>query len=103
VDEFYIENGVHRAVAARENGLKVIPGILYEPGRPPRTVWIPIDQLHSPRVSISRSDPRHNYPALEVAMGTALGRSRIPPIEVQPLGVAGQPPSIPLSPVTIDA
>jgi hypothetical protein len=103
VDEFFIENGVHRAVAARENGLRVIPAILHEPGQPPRQVYIPLDCLHSPRRSISRSDPRHNYPALEQAMGTPLGRSRVPPIEVQPLGLPGQPASILLAQVMIDA
>jgi hypothetical protein len=103
VDEFFIENGVHRAVAARENGLPVVPAILYEPGAAPRQIWVKLDQLHSPRRSVSRSDPRHNYPALEQAMGTPLGRSRMPPIEVQPLGLPGQPSSIPLAQVTIDA
>jgi hypothetical protein len=78
VDEFFIENGVHRAVAARENRLKAIPAILYEPGQPPRQIWIPLDRLHSPRTSVSRSDPRHNYTALERAMGTAAGRMRMP-------------------------
>jgi hypothetical protein len=66
-------------------------------------MWVPLDRLHSPRSSISRSDVRHNYPALERAMGTPLGRSRTPAIEVQPLGLPGQPPSIPLSQVTIGA
>jgi hypothetical protein len=103
VDEFFIENGVHRAVAARENGLKALPAILYEPGQPPRQIWVPLDRLHSPRTSVSRSDQRHNYPALEQAMGTVAGRMRMPPIEVQPLGLQGQPPSVPLDQVTIDA
>ncbi|HEX4612507.1 MAG TPA: hypothetical protein VH092_30215 [Urbifossiella sp.] len=101
--EFFIENGVHRAVAARENGLRLIPATLYEPGRPPRLIFVPLDRLHSPRSSVSRSDPRHNYPALERVMGTAIGRSRIPPIDVQPLDGPGQPASIPLALVTVDA
>jgi hypothetical protein len=103
VDEFFIENGVHRAVAARENGMRMIPAVLYEPGRTPRVIFVALDQLFSPRVSISRSDPRHNYTALERAMGTPVGRSRIPPIDVQPRGAKGQPASIPLTLVTIDA
>lgn len=103
MDEYYIEAGVHRAVAIRENGLRVIPAILYEPGQPPRAIWAPLDRLHSCRASISRSDPRHNYPALERAMGTALGRSRMPPIELQPLGLPNQPPTVPLDQVTIEA
>jgi hypothetical protein len=103
VDEYYIEAGVHRAVALRENGLRVIPAILYEPGQPPRAIWVSLDKLHSPRSSISRSDQRHNYPALEQAMGTPLGRYRMPPIEVQPLGLPGQPQTVPLDQVTIEA
>ena len=102
MDEFYIEDGVHRA-AARENQLKLIPAILFVPGQSPQTVWVTLDQLHSPRASISRSDPWHNYPALEQAMGTAFGRLRMPPIHLQPLGVPGQPATIPLLQVTIEA
>jgi hypothetical protein len=100
--DYYIEDGVHRAVAARECGLKVIPAVLFEPGQPSRTVYVPLDQLHSPKMSISRSDPRHNYPALEAAMSTPLGRSKIPPISIQRLGARGQTGSIPLSQVAID-
>lgn len=103
MDEYYIEAGVHRAVACRENGLRLVPAILYEPGRPPRTIWVTLDQLHSARRSISRSDPRHNYPALERAVGTALGRTRLPPIELQPLGLPGQPPTVPLAQVAVEA
>ena len=98
---YFIEDGVHRAVAARENKLKAIPAVLYEPGQPPKLVFVPLDQLHSPKLSISRSDPRHAYPLLEAAMGTPLGRSKIPPISLQPLGAPGQPQSIPLGQVTI--
>lgn len=103
MDQFFIENGVHRAVAARENGLRVLPAVLYEPGAGPRAVWVRVDQLHSPRRSVSRSDPRHNYPALEQAMGTPQGRSRMPPIDVQPLAAPGQPSSVPLAQVTVGA
>jgi hypothetical protein len=101
MEQYFIENGVHRAVAARENGLTMLPAILYEPGVVPRSIWVRLDQLHSPRLTFSRSDPRHNYPALELAVGTTQGRSKLPPIEVQPLAVPGQPSSVPLSQVTI--
>jgi hypothetical protein len=98
---YFIEDGVHRAVAARQHGLKIIPAVLYEAGNPPRRVYVPLDQLHSPKASISRSDPRHNYPALAAAMATAVGQSRIPPISIQPLGAPGQPGAVPLGQVTI--
>src|SRR5262245_41672017 len=99
---YYIKDGVHRAVAARQNGLKRIPAVLYEAGKTPRTVYVALDELHSPKSSISRSDPRHNYPTLEEAMGTPLGRSKVPPISLQPLGEPGQGPSVPLGQVTIN-
>jgi hypothetical protein len=81
--------------------LPLIPAILYEPGVAPRKVWVKLDQLYSPQPSISRSDPRHNYSVLEQAMGTPQGRSKMPPIEVQPLGLHGQSPSTPLAQVVI--
>jgi hypothetical protein len=99
--QYYIEDGVHRAVAAREHRLRLIPAVLYEPGAPPRTIYVALDQLWSPRTTVSRSDPRHNYPALEAAMGTAAGRARMPPISIQPHGIPGQTASIPLSQVLI--
>jgi hypothetical protein len=79
----------------------MIPATLYEPGQPPRMIFVRLNQLHSPRTSISRSDPRHNFPALEAALATPLGRSRIPPIAIQPLGAPGQPASVPLDQVQI--
>lgn len=103
MDEYYIESGVHRAVSLRENGLRIIPAILLEPGQRPRTIWVSLDQLHSSRSSISRSDRRHNYTALELAMGTALGRYLMPSIQLQPLGLPMQPPTFPLLQVTIEA
>jgi hypothetical protein len=103
MEEYYIEAGVHRAVAIRENGLHLIPAILYEPGQLPRSLSVSLDQLHTSRRTISRSDPRHNYSGLERAMGTILGRSRMPPIELQPLGLHGQPRTVPLSQVVIVA
>ena len=92
---------MHRSVALRENGVRQAPAILYEQARAPRLVQVRLEQLHSPRRSISRSDPRHNYPALEAWLSTPAGRARMPPIQLQPLGEPGQPPSIPLDQVQI--
>lgn len=98
---FFIEDGVHRAVAARENSLTAIPAVLFEPGQRPRAVVVYLDALYSPRTSSSRSDPRHNYPALEALLSTVGGRARMPPISIQPLGASGQPASVPLAQVRI--
>jgi len=99
--QYFIEDGVHRAVAARENGLLMIPAILFIDGQPSQRLMARVQDLHSPKSVISRSDPRHNYRRLEAVMGTVLGRARIPPISLQPLGVPFQKKSIPLAQVQI--
>jgi len=89
--QYYIADGVHRAVAARENGLLLIPARLVVQGQPDRLIYVRPDQLHSPKASISRIvTARRNYPALEAALASPAGRAAIPPIEVQPLGAPGQ-------------
>lgn len=104
VSQYYIADGVHRAVAARENGLPTIRARLVIQGQPDQFIDVSPDQLHSPRRSISRTvTARRNYPALEAGMATPTGRVAIPPIEVQPLGVAGQTSSVPLAQVQIIA
>ena len=100
--QYFIEDGVHRAVAAREIGLRMIPEILFVNGQPPQRIMADLKDLHSPKSVISRSDPRHNYCRLEAVMATVLGRARIPPISLQPLGVPRQKRSIPLAQVQIN-
>jgi hypothetical protein len=100
--QYYIADGVHRAVAARENGLRLMPARLLIQGQPDRLISIRPDQLHSPKVSISRTvTSRRNSPALEAAMAAPAGRAKLPPIEVQPLGAPGQTASVPLAQVQI--
>ena len=94
---FYIQQGVRRCVAAREAGLPDIPATIFEPGKPPVTTRIPLDQLHSPKLSILR-DYRYirdtEYP-------TQVLKTDPPPIEVEPLGLAGQTRTIPLAQVAL--
>ncbi len=100
--QYYIANGVHRAVAARENHLMLIPARLVIQGQPDQLIYVRPDQLHSPKQTISRTiTTRRNYPALEAAMSTPAGRAAIPPIEIQPLGAPGQTASVPLAQVQI--
>jgi hypothetical protein len=100
--QYYIADGVHRAVAARENGLVLLPARLVVQGQPDQMIYVSPNQLHSPRRLISRIvTARRNYPALEAALGTLAGRAAIPPIEVQPLGGPGQTASVPLGQVRI--
>lgn len=100
--QYYIADGVHRAVAARENGLAGVPAKLVMQGQPDQLIYVSPDQLHSPKASISRTvTARRDYPALETAMATSTGRAMVPPIEVQPLGAPGQTASVPLVQVKI--
>ena len=100
--QYYIADGVHRAVAARENGLLLLPARLVVQGQPDLVIYVSPDQLHSPKVSINRRvTSRRNYPALQAALATPAGRAAIPPIEVQPLGAPGQTASVPLAQVQI--
>ncbi len=100
--QYYIADGVHRAVAARENKLARVPAKLVIQGQPDQLIYVSPDQLHSPKASISRTvTARRDYTALEAAMATSAGRAMIPPIEVQPLGAPGQTASVPLAQVKI--
>jgi len=104
LSQYYIADGVHRAVAARENGLARVPARLVIQGQPDQLIHVSPDQLHSPKASISRTvTARRDYSALETAMATPAGRAKVPPIEVQPLGVPGQTGSVPLAQVKIVA
>jgi hypothetical protein len=98
--QYYISNGVRRAVAAREAGIKVIPAILKEPGKPDKVIYVLPDQLHSPKSSVSASDPR--YRRIEKGMATPAGRARMPPVEIEALGNPGQAGSLPLRDVKLD-
>ena len=99
MDEYYILHGVRRAVAARENGLQVILAILYVDGQVPQLLAVSLDRLHSPKSAINRSDPR--YLAVERAMSTPAGRSKIPAIAIEFLGSSGQTGSVPLAQVVL--
>jgi hypothetical protein len=100
--QYYIADGVYRAVAARENGLLLFPARLVAQGYADRFIYVSPDQLHSPKASISRSvTSRRNYSALEAALATPAGRAAVPPIEIQMLGAPGQTASVPLPQVQI--
>jgi hypothetical protein len=95
--QYYIQDGVRRAVAAREAGLADVPATVYEAGQAPRVVRIPLDQLNSPKPSIPY-DPRFSQGTLR----PTLEGSTPPPITVEPLGRPGQLPSTPVRNVTIE-
>src|SRR5947209_7665110 len=98
--DYHIENGVRRAVAAREANLQSILAELHETGKPSKLILVKLDSLHSTKFSISRSDPR--YISVEQGMSSPQARARMPEIDVQPLGEPGQMPTVPLLQVQLD-
>jgi len=98
--EYFIENGVRRSVAAREHKLSTILANLHEPGKPPALILVRIEDLHSPKDSISQSDPR--YINVLHGMSSPQARTKMLAIDVQPLGQSGQQSSVPLTQVKLD-
>jgi hypothetical protein len=82
--------GVRRAVAALRAGRADIPVVVHVPGRPDVLTRLPLADLWSPKPVVVR-DARYvrntEYP-------TAVLGTDPPPIEVQPLGVPGQPAAL---------
>ena len=102
MDEYYIEAGVHRAVAAREAGLTEIRAVLYVPYQPPQHLSVPLDRLHSSRRSVvGHTTRRRDLPGLIRAMADPVARAKVPEIAIQRLGEQGQPSTIPLADVGI--
>jgi hypothetical protein len=77
--QYYIADGVHRAVAARENGLLLLPARLVIQGQPDQFIQVRPDQLHSPKLSISRTvTSRRNLPGSGSSNGHASWKGRHP-------------------------
>src|SRR5436189_210701 len=98
--QYYIENGVRRAVAARDSSVQTVAALLYEGGKKPQLITVNLDDLHSPKTSISQSDRR--YVRALKGMGSAQARAKMPPIDVQLLGDKGQKSTVPLAQVALD-
>lgn len=63
MEEYYIEAGVHRCVAAREAGLDEIPAILHREGCPDVLVVVRLESLHSKRaVVVGQKTRRRDLP-----------------------------------------
>lgn len=95
--QYYILEGIRRCVAAREAGLKDIRAQIIRVGKPDVFARIPLDQLHSRKHWIPR-DSRYirytEYPTLVL-------KTEPPPIAVEPLGLPGQQPSVPIPQVLL--
>jgi hypothetical protein len=86
-EKFFIQNGVRRALASREDGRKTVPAILYREGRPPELFpRMRLSKLYTSKKGVPR-DVRflRIVPPIES------------PIEIEPLGEAGQPRAVPLA------
>lgn len=98
--QYYILDGVHRSVAAREAGVSQLPATLVRDGSPSLEFDVPIDALHSPLPAVDRLSKKylkvlHLLPRMIAGQGT-------PRIIVQPLGARFQTGSTPLSQVRLE-
>ncbi len=95
--QYYINEGVRRCVAAWQAGLVDILAKVFEPGKPPYTTRIPLDQLHSPKPVIWRDYRYTRY----TEYPTLILKTEPPPIFIEPLGLPGQKATIPLLQVAV--
>lgn len=92
MEEYYIEAGVHRAVAAREAGLEEVRAILHREGIVDEEIVVRLDQLFANRETVvGVKTKRRDLPGLIQAMLDPVARGNIPPIELQIRGVFAQP------------
>jgi hypothetical protein len=84
-EQFFIENGVRRSLAVGEAGLSEIPAMISRPWQALVTTTLQLDQLFSPKTSVPQDS---RFLSIQPPIYT--------PIEVQPLGLPGQVPSIPI-------
>lgn len=95
--QYYIKEGVRRAVAAREAGWQDIPARIIEENKPDVYTRLFLNHLFSPKPEILR-DYRYiryaEYPIRVLQRGPD-------PIDVEPLGVAHQSKAIPLGQVIL--
>ena len=98
--QYYLLDGVHRSVAAREAGLSLLPATLVEDGQPPLDFVVPIASLHSPLPSVDRLSKKY-LKVLTLLPRISAGYTKAR-IIVQPLGARFQTGSIPLSQVRLE-
>ena len=98
--QYYILDGVHRSVAARELGVAELPAKLFVAGRPPREMNVRVAPLHSPLDSVDRLSRRF-FDILQLVPQLAAGRSDRR-ILIEPLGARGQTGSFPIRQVRLE-
>jgi hypothetical protein len=84
-EDFYILDGVRRAVAAREAGKRMLWVLYHQPGKRSRMRRIYLQRLYSPKPEI-KADARF----------LRIRRPIDRPVDVEALGLDGQLPVVPL-------
>ena len=88
--QYFISSGVRRSLSSLQNGASDIPATIVQSGQADVQTTLRLDQLFSPKFEVPADSRFLNIqPPIRV------------PIEVQPLGIPGQPFSIPLNQVKI--
>jgi hypothetical protein len=88
--QYFISSGVRRSLSSQMNGVNQIPATIVQEGRADIQTTLNLNQLYSPKFEVPADSRLLNIqPPIQV------------PIEVQPLGIPGQPASIPLNQVKI--
>ena len=98
-DQFYIVEGVRRAVAARELGLPTLPATLERPGHPDHDFDVPLDRLHAGRDSPPRMEPR--FLRVDYGLQDPAQRPSLPRIILVPLANASGGYTVPLQSVRL--
>lgn len=89
-EQYFISSGVRRSLSSLQNGAGEIPATIVRSGQADVQTTLRLDQLFSPKFEVPADSRLLNIqPPIRV------------PIEVQPLGIPGQPLSIPLNQVKI--
>jgi hypothetical protein len=89
-EQYFISSGVRRSLSSLQNGAGDIPATIVRSGQADVQTTLRLDQLFSPKFEVPADSRLLNItPPIRV------------PIEVQPLGIPGQPGSIPLNQVRI--
>ena len=87
---FFIQDGIRRALAAREAGRKTIVAVVYREGSRPTRHRVRIERLYSPKETVEQ-DRRYEDITLPIREA----------ITVEPLGERVQSQAVPLMDVTL--
>ena len=96
-EQYFILDGVRRAVARRTGGFADIAAIIETDGRPDVATRLKLDRLHSPKHEVERN---HRY-IKWTEYPTCVSKRDPPAISVELLDSPGQTAAIPLASVRL--